>query len=76
MTDITIPTEAVEAAAKELADTNGWRNEKGIYACRPVAEAILRAGIAAWPGMWHIKAIDFEGKVILPIPTENTNAEG
>jgi hypothetical protein len=70
VTDIAIPPEAVEVAAKELADTNGWRNEKGIYACRPVAEAILRAGIAAWPGMWHIKSVDFEDKIILPLPGE------
>ena len=72
MTDINIPPEAVEAAAKELADTNGWRNEKGIYACRPVAEAILRAGIAAWPGMfYHTARPDEEACIFLPLPKES-----
>ena len=72
MTDITIPPEAVEAAAKELADTNGWRNEQGVYACRPVAEAILRAGIAAWPGV-HVfdRKVECEGDYVnLPLPQE------
>ena len=74
MTDITIPPEAVEAAARELADTNGWRNEKGIYACRPVAEAILRAGIAAWPGSEPLRRKNGQGKgVFLPFPKEGTS---
>lgn len=31
---------------------------------------IAAAAINAWPGMWHIKAVDFEGKVILSLPQE------
>ncbi len=67
MTDITIPPEAVEAARR--AFTEALLSEP---LEDPIATA-LRAGIAAWPGMWHIRAVDFEGKVILPLPTENTN---
>ena len=66
MSDITIPPEAVEAVrtwmkAPMLSDE--W------------ISAMLIAALSAWPGVWHIKAVDFEGKIILPIPTENTNAE-
>lgn len=86
MTDITIPPEAVEAAAKALYEA--WCKVHGVEdtsmpwgdiddeerdACFAEAIAALRAGIATWPGMWHIKAVDFEGKVILPLPTENNN---
>ena len=81
MTDITIPPDALEAAARAICETeNGpckcMPDECGCIYWKAHATAALRAGIAAWPGMWHIKAVDFEGKVILPIPTENTNAEG
>jgi len=44
-----IPDEVVEAAAKELAYTNGWRNEQGIAVCEPVARSIIAAALAAWP---------------------------
>ncbi len=33
------------------------------------AEAIA-AAINAWPRMWHIEAVDFEHKIILPLPQE------
>jgi hypothetical protein len=46
-----IPDEVVEAAAKELAYTNGWRNEQGIAACEPVARDIIAAALNAWPGV-------------------------
>ena len=89
MTDIIIPPEAVEAAAK--ADYEMTRDEAladhGIMASSTYcpwedlsvdgkeyymkhATAALRAALAAWPGMWHIKPIDFEGKIILPLPQE------
>lgn len=76
MTDITIPPEAVEAAARAICETeNGpckcMPDECGCTYWKAHARAALRAGIAAWPGMWHIKAVDFEGKVILPLPQEN-----
>ena len=82
--DITIPPEAVEAAARAVYET--WCKVHGVEgssmqwediddeerdACFAEAIAALRAGLAAWPGMWHIKAVDFEGKVILPLPQEN-----
>ena len=76
MTDITIPPEAVEAAARAICETeNGpckcMPDECGCTYWKAHATAALRAGIAAWPGMWHIKAVDFEGKVILPLPQED-----
>ena len=37
---------------------------------RNAAKSAIAAAINAWPGMWHIKAVDFEGKVILPLPME------
>jgi len=80
-----IPEEVVEAAAMALYDDlradidpldwteiGDWRRAY----FRKEARASIAAAIAAWPGMWHIKPIDFEGKIILPTPTENTNAEG
>ena len=89
MTNITIPPEAVEAAAK--ADYEMTRDEAladhGIMASLTYcpwenlsvdgkeyymkhATAALRAALAAWPGMWRIKVVDFESKVILPLPQE------
>ena len=82
MTDITIPPEAVEAAARAMfieayrREPDEQTDEARFILVRQFTLAALRAGIAAWPGMWHIKAVDFEGKIILPLPTENTNAEG
>ena len=84
MTDITIPPEAVEAAARalclrigvdpddplpeEIREGSGPWPYWTVFAAQ--ANTALRAGIAAWPGMWHIKTVDFEGTVILPLPQE------
>jgi hypothetical protein len=32
--------------------------------------AALTAGLAAWPGAWHVDAADFEEKLILPLTQE------
>ena len=79
--DITIPPEAVDRAAQAICET-----ETGPCKCMPDecgciywsahARASISAALSAWPGMWHIRAVDFEGKVILPLPQENANAEG
>lgn len=91
MTDITIPTEAVEAAAKALYEA--WCKVHGVEdtsmpwgdiddeerdACFAEAIAALRAGIAAWPGIDTGPNIYGRQNAIihLPLPTENTNAEG
>lgn len=60
-----IPTEVLNAFGNALLSR------------KPYDEA-LAAAINAWPGMWHIEPIAFEGKIILPLPTEkeNTNGEG
>jgi len=31
------------------------------------------AGLAAWPGAWHVDAVDFEPKLILPLTQESSN---
>jgi len=77
MTDITIPPEAVEAAARAICETeNGpckcMPDECGCTYWKAHATAALRAGIAAWPRMlveWHSRGPG----IILPLPTENTN---
>lgn len=84
--DITIPLKAVGAAAVNVAALLDWHDwlsmdEADRALCRRIATAALRAGIAAWPGMFYspgsqVTATWFDpGKIILPTPTENTNAE-
>lgn len=73
----TIPPKAVEAATLAIFRTRYSfdpvfpQDDHQWELSRAYAISALRAGIAAWPGMWHIKAVDFEGKVILPLPQEN-----
>lgn len=68
---INIPPEALEAAAKEIADANGWRDERGVMVCREVARATILAALTAWPGM-HMKMFAVGGDlVLLPLPQEN-----
>lgn len=55
-----IPDEVFEAFQKAWAVTSTLSTKE-----------CLAAAINAWPGMWHIKAVDFEGKVILPLPQED-----
>ena len=94
MTDIIIPPEAVEAAAKALYEA--WCKVHGVEgssmqwediddeersACFAEATAALRAGIVAWPGMSQHDARRWSVMpdvplIVLPLPTEKTNAEG
>lgn len=86
--DITIPPEAVEAAARTICETeNGpckcMPDECGCIYWKAHATAALRAGIAAWPGSEYVfrqphrRAVSYSNPaIILPLPTENTNAEG
>jgi len=75
MTDITIPPEAVEAAARAACEDRGYDGDKNINfrpAFRRIAHAALRAGIAAWPGMfYHPARPDEEACIFLPLPQEN-----
>ena len=72
MTDITIPPEAVEAAAIDVAALLDWYDwgpmeEPDKVLCRRIATAALRAGIAAWPGM----LLKLDGRyALLPLPQE------
>ena len=83
MTDITIPPEAVEAAAIVLmgrlmvSQQDAQHVWSGMYEpekdqFRREATAALRAGIAAWPGMfYHPARPDEEACIFLPLPQES-----
>ena len=90
MTDITIPPEAVEAAARAVHDIDrkiagddqwpAWEELSPMDQRRRThrATAALRAGIAAWPGSFpHTFHGPLEGYgYVLPLPPkENSNAE-
>jgi hypothetical protein len=76
----TIPPEAVEAAAAEIFKVRLAERpyphsprliEWLIDVSREEATAALRAGIAAWPGMfYHPARPDEEACVFLPLPQE------
>ena len=88
MTDITIPEEALEAAAEDIY--NHWQfsftgkvpwvpggNSLMQEKARDIARAACHAMLKAWPGMERIYRSE-DGKlftIILPLPKENTNAE-
>ena len=79
--DITIPPEAVEAAARTICETeNGpckcMPDECGCIYWKAHATAALRAGIAAWPGGWTDTLEEAAGvrrTLILPLPKEKTD---
>lgn len=72
MTDITIPPEALEAAARALALENETReNLWPLYEGK--ARAACLAMLKAWPGMWveqlYPVPVATQG-IILPLPQE------
>lgn len=86
MTDITIPPEAVEAAARHIAEGRlpefTWAelddDMKEFY--REDALPAIRAAIIAWPGMktpteqWaRDNGRNIAPCIILPLPQENSN---
>ena len=67
MTDITIPPKAVEAATDAVHDF--FHNTHSRMFSRELAHAALRAGIAAWPGVfYHPARPDEEACIFLPLP--------
>ena len=85
MTDITIPPEALEAAAEDIY--NHWQfsftgkvpwvpggNSLMQEKARDLARAACIAMLKAWPGM-EIEMVFMEDQVVLPLPKENINAE-
>ena len=88
MTDITIPPEALEAALEAFAHASGlgifpddekdeeWREDLQ-NGMRAACIAILKAwpGMDYQPGAMVTKTWRDPGKIILPLPMENTNAE-
>lgn len=87
MTDIHIPAEALEAAARALYKTwfdkendPSWENAPPNYRQLYLngATAALRAALANWPGMGIMVTEDYIGtrrQIILPL-TENSNDKG
>lgn len=74
--DITIPPEAVEAAARAYAIANEGHDEWWHLRAERITTA-LRAGIAAWPGMCtclgdeeYPRKLEPHDAIILPLPTE------
>lgn len=74
MTDITIPPEAIEAAAIEMAPAP-WSmyTEDAKEHFRSKARAACLAMLRSWPGMWTIASVG-NGSIILPL-TETDDAE-
>ena len=81
MDNITIPPEAMEAAARamckrayehlpEMREQDTFTPDADYWMGQ--ATAALRAGIAAWPGMEHQTPNDWSNKphIILPLPKE------
>lgn len=72
-----IPDAVVEAAAKELAHTNGWRNQQGIEVCKPVALELIAAALNAWPGLEYRADVAFPAfghgpkGIVLPLPQKD-----
>ena len=89
MPDITIPPEALEAAARELAMALVLAVDEDCRACAltddeltEVVSAACLAMLRAWPGMGPIRMDQPIGEwcdklpaIILPLTQENTNAE-
>lgn len=78
MTDITIPPEAVKAAASAYTSVI-YRGNGTTREFHDAIAAALRAGIAAWPGMhtgWQCIGCGDDAQIILPLPQEDSNAEG
>jgi hypothetical protein len=71
MTDITIPPEALEAAAKAM-----WKTDDPSQWELGMARAACLAMLKAWPGMEHDQGALVTdiyrdpGKIILPLPKE------
>ena len=87
MTDITIPPEALEAALEAFAHASGLgifpddeKDEEWREDLQNGMRAACLAMLKAWPGMErlapHDSAVFNDGAIILPLPKENTNAEG
>jgi hypothetical protein len=86
MTDITIPPEALEAAAEDIY--NHWQfsftgkvpwvpggNSLMQEKARDLARAAIAAAINAWPGAFHNGHWLLFPHTKIPLPTENSNVE-
>ena len=73
-----IPDEVVEAAARVFVEVYGIAWDDAYEADRAdsliEARAAIAAALNAWPGAWHIRPVDFEEKLILPLPQKDGDA--
>lgn len=84
MDNVKIPDKALKAAARELKMALILAVDEDCRACAltddECMEAARAAGLAmlrAWPGMFLYQyGDDGSHSIILPLPQENTNAEG
>ena len=66
-----IPDEILTAAAKVIAEANGWREKHSVSVCKPVALEVIEAAFSAWPNATEAYFLP-QGKVyMLPAPWEN-----
>lgn len=75
MTNLNIPPEAVEAAARSIATHDGWGINWTAY--EETARAAILAALEAWPGMNHDSQAwrGYGGEVlILPLPQDKSDA--
>lgn len=72
-TNIHIPPEAVEAGARAIGEETYVGNKQTL---RDAATAAILAALAAWPGM-RVSMLfpPNEPHVVLPLTTENTDAD-
>lgn len=78
MTDIPIPEEAVEAAARAICAGNKWGEPCATPCsdCLPEARAAILAALRAWPGWegsWTGDGDTLRRTIILPLPQETDN---
>ena len=88
MSDITIPPEALDAAAKTLCRERHpcWSIVAEIFETdhdgqatefRSLARAVILATLETWPGMYPVNyGGDEPPFLVLPLPQEKTDAEG
>lgn len=82
--DITIPPEAVEAAARAIFDAAPFREEEAPLheqsaqyqaLTRAYATAAIAAALNAWPGMTyaHWRAYGEADRLVLPVPQKESS---
>ena len=56
------------------AGLQAWMGSEGTI--MSAMERAIAAALNAWPGAWTARSPAWDQRLILPLPQENTNAEG